>query len=215
MNKIIILLGLLILGCVAHIPIEEQSPDLSYHSKERIVISVIDERWRIEQGKPLTSIGFVRTMGIPTTAQTYPWYVDKKYKNQTLAEALEHRIVYGLNDEGWNAVQAGFSSRPSIDEVTNSLAKNQSEKLLLLILEDWWCDINTSVVSAFKFDWNVTIEIYGSNGELIDSYLGAGTDVIDEDANDSWPNMIRRAYRARLIKLLENTTVIDSLGTNH
>ena len=212
MNKLIILIGLLLLGCVAHIPIEEQSPDLVYHSKDRIVFSVIDERWRVQQGKPATGIGVVRNMGIPSTALTYPWYVDNKHKSQTLAEALEHRIVYGLNDEGWNTIQARFSSRPSSDEIEESLMENQSEKLLILTLKDWWCDINMSRVSAFTFDWDATVEIYGKNGSLIESFSDAGRDIVDEDAGDSWPNMIRRAYRARLIQFLEKPEVINSLG---
>jgi hypothetical protein len=211
MNKIIIFCGMLLFGCVAHIPIEEQSPDLVYLSKDRIVISVIDERWRVQQGEPATSIGVKRHMGIPSTANTYPWYVDSKHKNQTLAEALEYRIVYGLNDEGWDSIQAGFSSRPGSDEIEESLMKNQAEKLLFLTLKDWWCDINMSHVSAFRFDWDATVEIYGKNGNLISSFSDAGRDIVDEDAFDSWPNMIRRAFRERLIQFLEKPEVINSL----
>lgn len=212
MNRLIVLIGLLLLGCVAHIPIEEQSPDLAYLSKDRLVISVVDERWRVQQGKPATGIGVVRSMGIPSTAHTYPWYVDNKHKGQTLAEALEDRIVYGLNDEGWNTVPAGFSSCPGPDEIDESLLQNQSEKLLILILKDWWCDINMNRISAFTFDWDATVEIYGKKGSLIESFSDAGRDIVDEEADDSWPNMIRRAYRTRLIQFLEKPEVINSLG---
>lgn len=213
MNRLIVFMGLLLYGCVAHIPIEEQSPDLSYFSNDRLVVSVIDERWRVQQGKPETGIGVVRSMGIPSVAHTYPWYVDKEQKGQTLAQALEDRIVYGLNDEGWKTVPGRLGSPPDTDEISELLSKNQSNKLLIIILKDWWCDINLNMVSAFRFDWEATVEIYGWNGRLIGSFSDAGRDIIEEAGDDSWNNMIRRAYRERLIKLLEKPKVIESLRT--
>lgn len=212
MKKLFILAGGVFFGCVAHIPIAEQSPDVTYLSRDRIVVSVVDERWRVQQGEPSTGIGVVRSLGIPSTAHTYPWYVDKQHKGQTLAGALEDRIVYGLNDEGWNTVAAGFYSRPNPGDIVESLSQHQSQKLLMLILRDWWCDINLNRVSAFRFDWDATVEIYGDNGSLIRTFSDAGRDIVEEEAGDSYPNLIRRAYRARLIKLLEKPELIDSLG---
>ncbi|KPJ75431.1 MAG: hypothetical protein AMJ54_14975 [Deltaproteobacteria bacterium SG8_13] len=211
MYRLMILVSLLLLGCVAHIPIEEQSPDLTYLSNDRLVISVVDKRWRVQEGKPATGIGVVRSMGIPTVAHTYPWYVDNQHKGQPLAQALEDRIVYGLNDEGWNTIAAGFASLPGPDEITEFLSQNRSEKVLILTLKDWWCDINLNRVSGFRFDWDATVEIYGKKGNLITSFSDAGRDIIEEEGSDSWPNMIRRAYRARLIKFLEKPQVIDAL----
>ena len=212
MKSTMMLVGFFLLGCVAHIPIEEQSPDLKYFSDDRIVVSVVDKRWRVQQGKPPTGIGVVRNIGIPTVAHTYPWYVDKTHKGQPLAQALEDRIVYGLNDEGWNTMAAGFASLPGPNEINGSLSQHQAEKLLILILKDWWCDININLVSAFRFDWDATVEIYDRRGNLIRSFSDAGRDLIKEEGSDSWPNMIRRAYRARLIKFLEKPEVIKSMG---
>ena len=106
----------LLSGCVAHIPKAEQSPDLSCLYEDRIIISVIDERNRVKAGKPENYIGLAYgAFGMRTDMHVYPLVAhEEEKKNQTLAQALEERIVFGLEDEGWDVV-GGHSqvARPS------------------------------------------------------------------------------------------------------
>ena len=97
-------------GCVAQIPLEDQTPDLTYHDPDTIMISVIDHRALTREGMEPDVIGVAHgTFGIPSDMKVYPWYEnDKAKKDITLAQALEERIVFGLNDENWSAVAAGF-----------------------------------------------------------------------------------------------------------
>jgi hypothetical protein len=195
---------------------EEQTPDLAYLDTDRLVISVVDERWRLDHGKSTEELGVARgAFGIPTGLKTYPWLVDKEHKGQLLAEALGERIVFGLNDEGWDTHLATFTSKPTEKEISAVLEEKEASNFLVMVLKDWWVDINTNWVSAFKFDWDVLIDIYDVDGQLVGSYQGSGRDIVDESATDSWPNMFRRAYRARLISILEQPEISTALDLGH
>ena len=203
--------GLMLTGCVSHIPMEEQTPDLTYLHQEGIVISVVDQRWRLEEGKSTDEFGVIRTYGIPADAKTYPWYVDKDHKGQSIAQAIEERIVFGLNDEGWNATPAELTSPPSEEEIVNILKDKEAKNLLVMIIKDWWVDVNTNWVSDFNFDWDVVVDVYDTSGQSVGHYAGADRDIVDESASDSWPNMFRRAFRERLIAILERPEITKAL----
>ncbi len=60
-------------GCVTPIPLEKEAPDLSYKAATAVVVSVLDERDVLAQGKPPTFIGRAHSLfGIPTDMQVYP-----------------------------------------------------------------------------------------------------------------------------------------------
>ncbi|HSH09448.1 MAG TPA: hypothetical protein VK995_03615, partial [Oceanipulchritudo sp.] len=189
-------------------------PDLTYLNKEKIVISVVDERWRLAQGKATKEMGVAHAVfGIPAAVYTYPWYVDKEHKEQTLAEAIEERIVLGLNDEGWDASPAGITASPSEEEIVKIIKDKGAKNLMVMVLKDWWVDFNTNWVSDFNFDWDVVVDIYDESGQSVGRYAEGGRDIVKESASDSWPNMFRRAFRERLIKILEQPDLAKALGS--
>ena len=212
--RVWILAIVLLSGCVAHIPKAEQSPDLSYLYDDRIIISVIDERKRVRTGKPENYIGVTHGLyGIPTDILVYPWIAhEEENKNQTLAQALEERIVFGLEDEGWNVVGGAFASRPSEQKMLGRLRAEAAETLLILTLKEWYVSINLNWVTAFNLDWNVTVDTFDRDAKTLGSTSVSGRDTIDEDASDSFPNMIRRAYRDRLARILEEAEVREALA---
>jgi hypothetical protein len=214
MYKLITLSVLVISGCVAHIPMEEQSPDLPYLDEDTIIISVIDEREKTRGGIEPDEIGRAHgVFGIPTAMKVYPWFEsDRNKKETTLARALEERIVFGLNDEGWNAIGAEYENEPTGQERRDSLADSSAENLVMLILKDWYVAINMNWVSAFSFDWDIVLKVFDSEGVLILEQPSSGKDVVDEQANDSIPNQIRRAYRERLVKILETPEIQNALA---
>jgi hypothetical protein len=204
----------LLSGCVAHIPKAEQSPDLSYRYDDKIIISVIDERYRVKSGKPENYIGVAHGLfGIPTDMYVYPWVAhEEEKKNQTLAQALEERIVFGLEDEGWDVVGGAFASRPSEQKMLGRLRAEAAKTLLILTLKKWYVDINLNWVTAFILEWNVTVDTFDRDAKALGSTSVSGRDTIDEDASDSFPNMIRRAYRDRLARILEEAEVREALA---
>jgi hypothetical protein len=200
-------------GCVTPIPLAQEAPDLSYKSTAPMVVSVVDQRKLLTEGKPPTFIGVAHSVfGIPSDMQTYPWFVsDKARKDQTLAQALEERVVVGLNDEGWQMTGAALTKPPTKDEAVSLLAARSAQRLLVLSLTQWYVSINLNWVSAFNFDWGYEIEVLDSQGASIAGIKDSGRDVVDAQGDQSWPNMIKMAYRDRLIKILERPEVRTAL----
>jgi hypothetical protein len=194
----------------------EQSPDLSYMDEDKIVISVIDERRRVrERGKSPNFIGVAHGVyGIPADWYVYPTLTgfEKEKKKQTLASFLEERIVFGLDDDGWNVAAAGFPLAPSEHEIASRLQTEEAARLLILTLREWYVSINLNWVSAFSFDWDTSVDVYDRKAQRILEASMSGKDIVDEKADDSPRNGILRAYRDRLVKILEDAEVRQALA---
>ena len=148
-----------------------------------------------------------------TDMHVYPLVAhEEEKKNQTLAQALEERIVFGLEDEGWDVVGGAFASRPSEQKMLGRLRTEAAETLLIVTLKEWYVSINVSWITAFNLDWNVTVDTFDRDARTLGSTSVSGRDTIDEDASDSYNNMIRRAYRDRLARILEEAEVRDALA---
>ncbi len=213
--SVIILLAsaALLTGCVTPIPLAQEAPDLSYKATRPVVVTVVDERDVLAEGKPPTYIGRAHSVfGIPSDMQVYPWFVsDKAKKDQTLAQAIEDRIVVGLGDEGWQVTAAGYTKAPTKQEVVSVLATRGADRMMVLSLTKWFVSINLNWVSAFNFDWGYRLEVLDSQGTSVASISDMGRDVVDEKADESPQNMIKLAYRERLIKILERPEVQAAL----
>jgi hypothetical protein len=196
---------LLLAGCVTPIPMEQEAPDLSYRVTSPVVLAVIDERDVLAEGKPPTFIGRAHgVFGIPSDMQVYPWFVsDKGKKEQTLAQALEDRIVVGLNDEGWQLTATGDAKRPTREDVVAQLASRNAQRMVVLSITRWFASINLNWVTAFNFDWGYKLEVLDAQGATVASIADSGRDVVDAKADQSPQNMLKLAFRDRLIKILE------------
>ena len=207
-------LAILLTGCVTPIPLAQEALDLSYKSTSSMVVAVIDERHILAEGKPPTYIGRAHgAFGIPSDMQTYPWFVsDKSKKKQTLAQALEERIVVGLNDEEWQLVAAGYTTRPTKEETMALLATYSAQHLLLLSITQWVVSINLNWVTAFNFDWGYRLNVLDEQGIVVTTITDLGRDVVDEEAKQSPQNLIKLAFRERLIKIFERPEVKTALN---
>ena len=211
--SVILLSGAFLTGCVTPIPLAQEAPDLSYKATGSMVVAVIDERDFLAEGKPPTYIGRAHgTFGIPSDMQAYPWFIsDKSKKKQTLAQGLEERIVVGLNDEGWQLIAAGLATRPTKDEVVSLLISHSAERFSVLSITQWFVSINLNWVTAFNFDWGYRLDVFDMQGDVVARVEDFGQDVVDEKANESYQNMIKLAYRERLIKIFEHPEVRAAL----
>jgi hypothetical protein len=211
---IILLAAMLLTGCVTPIPLTQEAPDLSYKAKSSMVIAAVDERHILAQGKPPTYIGRAHGLfGIPSDMQTYPWFVsDKNKKKQTLAQALEERIVVGLNNEGWRLVAADYTTRPTKEETVTLLADHNAKRLLILSITQWVVSINLNWVNAFNFDWGYKFDVLDERGVVVATISDLGRDVVDEEAKQSYQNLVKLAFRERLIKIFERPEVKTALS---
>ena len=206
--------SLLLGGCVTPIPLAQEAPDLSYKSARPLVVAVTDERKYLSEGKPPTFIGRAHgVFGIPSDMLVYPWFVsDKAKKDQTLAQAIEDRVVVGLGDEGWTLSGAALTAPPTAEQATALLEQRKAQRLLSLALTDWFVSVNLNWVGAFNFDWGYRVEVFDDQGKVVTTFAESGRDVVDMKADESPQNMIKMAFRERLIKILERPELSSALG---
>ena len=204
-----VLIGSIISGCVTPMTMEEQSPDLDYLHENSIVISVIDARVSAQRATPETHIGSAQdAFDKVISLETYPWFVSNEEKRkQALSDALAERIVFGLNDEGWDAIPANFSDMPSSRETESILQSQNAENLLVLTLKKWNVSLNLNWITALIFDWDIAVTIINKSGKKLAEFTDSGTDIIDEESGRSFADHIRLAYRQRLISILEDEKI--------
>lgn len=206
--------GLILGGCVTPVPMGEQSISPSYVARQPVLVSVLDEREEIRAGKSANYIGRMHlAFGIPADMAVYPILSeDKANKDQTLAAALEERIVSGFRARGWTATGAGLATSPSPDQLATMIRSTSAERFLLLTLDKWFVSINTNWVTAFNFDWSVRVQVFDNNGAPLADFRESGRDVVDAEYNQSYGNHIRLAYKDRLTKLFEDPRLRGVLG---
>ena len=199
-------------ACVSHAPLEQQVPHVAYQAAGPVVVSVNDQRHWLQEGKDGTFIGRAHgSFGIPVDLAVYPYYgQDKKNKQQTLASALEERIVLGLSSDGWAASAPPAPAPLTAELIRETLANSEGARLLVLTLREWFVSLNLNWVTAFNFDWDVEIKVFAADGSSV-KHAAKGRDVVDVAYNESYPNHIRFAYRERLARLLEEPAVRAAL----
>ncbi|WP_230625704.1 hypothetical protein [Photobacterium leiognathi] len=132
-------------------------------------------------------------------------------KEKTLADFLEHRILHGLQKQGWNVEAVKVTSGASDSEIMTLLADNQADKLIQLNINEWYFSINLNWVSAFNFDTDTLVKIYEVNdGQILEKQI-AGRDVIEEKGDESPQNNVLRAYREQLVEIFSDPEVKSKL----
>ena len=210
----VVIVGLIASGCVTPMTLEQQSPEPDYLHTRKIVISVVDEREIVEQGKPETFIGTAEdAFGTVITLMTYPWFVsDEGQQTQTLSNAIEERIVFGLNNKGWDAVPASLSASPSERETEEVLNSLDAANLLVLTLKKWNVNLHLNWITDLIFDWDVVVTVLDDSGRTLVSFEESGSDIIEKKVARTGADHIRLAYRERLKSILESRNVQAALG---
>lgn len=210
----VVIVGLMASGCVTPMTLEQQSPEPDYLHTRKIVISVVDEREILEQGKPETFIGTAEdAFGTVITLMTYPWFVsDEGQQTQTLSNAIEERIVFGLNNKGWDAVPASLSASPSEHETEEVLNSLDAANLLVITLKKWNVNLHLNWITDLIFDWDVVVTVLDDSGRTLVSFAESGSDIIEKKVARTGADHIRLAYRERLKRILESRNVQAALG---
>lgn len=201
-------------ACVSHIPLAQQVPATTYVGRQPLLVSVIDERRRVKDGKPRNFIGVAHgAFGIPVDWNVKTVLaVEDGDKNRDLAQFLQFRIVRGLGDKGWQAAEYPLAAIPGSGELGKLQAERPGHSLLLMRLNEWYFSINLNWVTAFNFDSDVDVLVFDATGNKVLEKNLAARDVVDEQASQSPQNHILMAYRDRLAKILEDPDVRAALG---
>lgn len=196
-------------GCVSSIPFDQQLPQPAYQNDDSVLITVIDNRTRVQEGKPREFIGVAHgSFGIP-----FDWSVPQVLavadgdKERDLAEFLEHRLSNGLQQKGWQAQTVKMDHLPTAAEAEAALKQANAKTLLALELKEWYFSINLNWVSDFNFDTDTNIRVYQiDNGEVLSKNI-TERDVVVQKASDSPQNNILIAYREQLRQIIDDPQV--------
>jgi len=208
-----IIFAIALTGCVTPIPLAEQTPKLAYKAQDKVVISVVDNRKRVKEGKPKNYVGMAHaSFGIPVD-----WHVNQVLatedndKDKNLSQFLEHRLTTGLSNSGWNVVAANTESQVNENNAKKIITKHDAQKMLVLDIQEWYFSINLNWVTAFNFDTDATIYVYEiADGKTLEKEISA-RDVIEEKASESPQNNVLRAYRDQLIDIFNDEDVKKAL----
>lgn len=201
-------------GCVTPMAFQEQLPDVAYTNNEGVVVSVIDERIRVKEGKPKDFIGIAHaTFGIPVD-----WHVkqilatEEGDKERDLSGWLQHRIVKGLEQKGFRSASVELDDIPSVEEAKSLLLKNDASWLFVMVLNEWYFSINLNWVTAFNFDTDTDVHVFDAfTGELLSKKFKE-RDVVDEKADESHQNLIMAAYKAQLQQIFNDEEIRNIIG---
>ena len=214
LQLLILALSLLfLLGCVKLTPVEKQAPSVNYKPTDKILISVIDQRKRVKNGKSESFIGRSHGLfGIPSD-----WNLSKIARHESdediehLDQFIQSRLITGLKQSHWNVDGLDLSKKPSYTKADALMKNAEANKLFVLLLDEWAFSLNLNLVSAFNFDTEVVVIVY--EYEKRDALIKRirDHDEIDEKAFDSYQNRILFAYRTQLIEILNNHQVKKAL----
>ncbi|MCB2168432.1 MAG: hypothetical protein KQI78_12290 [Deltaproteobacteria bacterium] len=201
-------------GCVTPMAFQEQLPDVAYTINEGVLVSVIDERIRVKEGKPKDFIGKAHgAFGIPSD-----WHVkqvlatEEGDKERDLSEWLQHRIVKGLEQKGFRSASVELEDIPSFEEAKSVLIDNDASWLFVMVLNEWYFSINLHWVSAFNFDTDTDVHVFDAfTGELLSKRFKE-RDVIEEKATESPQNLIMAAYKAQLQQIINDEEIRLIMG---
>lgn len=201
-------------GCVSSLPFQEQLPQPEYQNADSVLITVIDNRTRVQKGKPRDFIGVAHgSFGIP-----FDWSVPQVLnvaegdKERDLAEFLEHRLSNGMQQHGWQVQTVKMDRAPTAAEAEAALKQANAKTLLALELKEWYFSINLNWVSDFNFDTDTNIRVYRlDNGEVLSKTI-TERDVIVQKASDSPQNNILIAYREQLRQIVNDPQVRNALA---
>lgn len=210
----VLLAAALTTGCVTSLPFQEQLPQPAYQNDDSVLITVIDNRKRVQEGKPREFIGVAHgSFGIP-----FDWSVPQVLnvaegdKERDLAGFLEHRLSNGLQQKGWKAQAVKMDHLPSAAEAEAALQQAGAKTLLALELKEWYFSINLNWVSDFNFDTDTNIRVYRiAEGEVLSKNI-TERDVIVQKASDSPQNNILLAYREQLRQIVDDPQVRSTLA---
>ena len=205
----LIIIFLSLTGCVTPMPLQDQAPSFTYKDEDGILITVIDERIRVKEGKPPNFVGIAHaTFGIPVDWHVYQVLATEEGdKERNLSEWLEYRIVTGLSQEGCPCAAVHFDEFPDAGEASKVLEENDAAWLFALVLNEWYFSVNLNWVTAFNFDTDTDFHCFHVNNGHVFKKRFKERDVIDERADESYQNLIMEAYKAQLQQIFNDEEI--------
>lgn len=162
-------------------------PSVDFYTKNKVIVSVSDEREYIKSGKKdLSYVGVRRNnYGIPFSLYTP--------SSEPLSVELEKAINSGLSNSGIDASIADAKTKASLKTTASD------EKLLVIRLSEW---VSDSHASSHGFVYKLTADVYDFKGIKIATASSEGEKTV---------RSILEGGREALSQLLLNKEIVSSL----
>lgn len=158
----LMLMLVMVVSCTPIVAYKHQTPQIKYRVPDTVLVSVIDNRERVQRGKNKNFIGiYRRNFGIIFDQSVKGLIAyDEIDKKGGLADFLQRRLVDGLNSNNWMAKSFQLSELPSSSSMTEILTKEKATKFLVIILNEWFFDTDMHFITSFNFDTDVDVIVY-------------------------------------------------------
>lgn len=209
LRMMLFLVAMLTVGCATYTPYKQQLPTANYTSSNHVLLSVIDDRFRVKQGRPRDFIGvYRRAFGIPVNKYIDDLSPDDPLdKGATLAVFLERRLTDGLLASGFVVTRKTVQEPPAVD--VKVLSEEGAKKWLVIIVKEWYFSIDTHFINDFNFDTEVEVLVIDANDRLVLQKSLKKRDVMKETLERH--NDVLAAYKIKLTEILNDGDVKKSL----
>lgn len=209
---LVVAAAMLATACVTPRTLQQQTPTVAYKTSGKTLVGVVEQRERVKEGKPPNFAGYVRTYGMPVdwTVDTLT-LSDKSYAGRTMSTYLADRIAGGLKASGSDAVVVSATRVPTDAEAEQIMSGMGASKLITIVNRDWHFDVNTNWVGKFQFNSDVEVVIQKAGKGTVLRKTFAEKQAIQAKGEESWPNLIVDAYKAKLEQVLSDSEVRAAL----
>ncbi|WGM39844.1 hypothetical protein [Caulobacter sp. NIBR1757] len=205
--------AMMLTACVTPRAVELQNPSIGYKASDKVLVGVVEDRPRVKAGKPNNFAGFARVYGAPMD-----WTVnemtlaDKTAKGKSMSLYLAERIAAGLKSGGADVMvmaASGVATDAQADEV---LAANNAGVLLTVVDREWHFDVNTNWVGKFRFDSELELVVQRRGKGTVLRKTFKDSQAVQAEGDESWPNLIVDAYKAKLEEIFSDAEVKAALA---
>jgi len=200
--------ALMVTACVTPRSLDLQNPAIAYKAPDKVLVGVVEDRERVKTGKPANFAGYARAYGIPND-----WTVDvltlsdKAQKGKSMSRYLSERIAAGMTSNGTEVVVVQADRVPTDAEANAILSQNGAGTLITVVDRDWHFDLNINWVGKFQFNSDVEVIVQKAGRGTVLRKNFAEKQAIQAKGEDSWPNQIVDAYKAKLEQIFNDPEV--------
>ncbi len=154
-------------GCVSFVPRNQQIPIPSYRATQPVAVLIVDSREYVLDGSyPSSYIGTtIHAFGVHVSRHLYPYLSDSQSdENITLPNFLVERLVQGLMQAGWRAVELKSQPVPDQKSAAALVAPSQSTRLLVIDISEWRSRYDEHSFSRFDFNTAYTVHVFDVDG---------------------------------------------------
>jgi hypothetical protein len=204
LTVLMVLCGAILVSCGGNSAINRTEnyanawPGVNYSTDRSIVVGVVDNRPYVLSGKVGPAY-----VGVMRGGYGNPFYMNTE-SGGPLSDDLGKALDSGLKNSGLRSKAIVLRAGTPVDEASKQLSAENSERALLLVVDEWKSD----TYSTSRFLYDLTAMVYDDSGKLLATYKESNTDQKREEISAVSP---LDAGRGALSKMLNAPSIEKAL----